>query len=270
MSITRRNHTKPGFTLIEVVLFLAISSAVLITILSSTSQSLARQRYNDSIQDLFSFLQSQYSAVINVQNSNGQGDSPDYLIYGKIIVFEGDTAPSGGSIINVYTVVGNIEFDKTNTIDNIFNSLDLKAVCNENTSYTTQWGAIIQDRVQTVGPLKQTIAILRSPTNGTVYTYKNKTNSAVVTKADCEAPSSSQNRDLVSSGKFSDSFTLAISNDNTTANAVDLCIYTDDAPSDKRRDIRISSKNSINSVYLIPLDVKEKDEANSEDMENRC
>lgn len=59
--------TKLAFTMIEVTLFLAISSAVAIAIMSGVSSSLRTRRYNDSVNDFVDFLRNAYSQTVNVQ-----------------------------------------------------------------------------------------------------------------------------------------------------------------------------------------------------------
>ena len=61
-----REH-RAGFTIIEVMLFLAISGFLLVGILAGTGAGIARQRYNDSVQNVAQILREQYSAAINVQ-----------------------------------------------------------------------------------------------------------------------------------------------------------------------------------------------------------
>lgn len=64
---------KKGFTLIEVTLFLAITVALFFPLIIGTSTSIARQRYQDSVNDTYSYLQSSYSEVENLINAN-KGD----------------------------------------------------------------------------------------------------------------------------------------------------------------------------------------------------
>ena len=68
------NKHKRGFTLVEVLLFLAISALIIISLMAGFSQAVARQRYNDSVQDLTEFLRKQYSDVITTSNSRGKDD----------------------------------------------------------------------------------------------------------------------------------------------------------------------------------------------------
>ena len=73
MGIKQKNQKK-GFTLIEVTLFLAITVALFFPLIIGTSTSISRQRYQDSVNDTNSYLQSTYSEVENLVNANS-GDS---------------------------------------------------------------------------------------------------------------------------------------------------------------------------------------------------
>lgn len=247
-----RKNTKKGFTLIEVILFLAISSAVLIAILAGTGRSLAQQRYNDSVQDISSFLQSQYSSVINVRNSSGRGNA-DLAIYGKLIVFnDAKISSSGGSIIDSYEVVGRLNNDKDTTAE-AFDTIGLAIVCAEKESYTSQWGATVE-KTDSHSAVTRTIAILRSPINGTIYTYRSRNEEALVTDSNC---ASGGLYDFLTGASdatkpFSSKFEKIPSNADTAFN---ICIYTkDEVYGGKRRNIRISNTNSVNSIQLVPLD----------------
>ena len=70
-----RRLSRSGFTLIEVTLFLAITVALFFPLIIGTSTSIARQRYQDSVNDVDSYLQNTYSEVENLVNSNDGGGS---------------------------------------------------------------------------------------------------------------------------------------------------------------------------------------------------
>ncbi len=235
---------KTGFTLIEVALFLAISGAILMFILSGTSNSLAQQRYNDTVQDIYSFLQSQYSSVISPQNTSDLSTNPgfsDRAIYGKLIVIDKDeVSGSGGSVINSWTVVGDIV--KKADIDKDFGSLNLKVRCDERASYSIQWGNKIETTASDHKKLSVSIAILRSPKNGTIITFKNE--GVRMTPGSCSA---SDEKDFFTAGTFTTSFKAGLE--------TDICVATEDnVYGGKRRNIRIMNANGINSINLIPLD----------------
>ena len=56
-----------GFTIIEVMLFLALSGFLLVGILAGTGSSIANQRYKDAVQDAADALRSAYSFVADTQ-----------------------------------------------------------------------------------------------------------------------------------------------------------------------------------------------------------
>lgn len=61
-----------GFTIIEVVLFLALSGVLIIQLLVGVNAALRQQQYRDTVQSFAGFLRDQYSRVINVENDRGR------------------------------------------------------------------------------------------------------------------------------------------------------------------------------------------------------
>ena len=101
-----------GFTLIEIVLFLAVTAALFIGITIGMQNTISRQRYDDAVQNFAEFMRSIYSEVSNPQSA-GKGNSTQYAIYGKLIVFgEGydlngvKITDSGVNSVFIYDVVG--------------------------------------------------------------------------------------------------------------------------------------------------------------------
>ena len=80
-----------GFTIIEVMLFFGISGFLIIGLMVGTSATIARQRYNDSVQDLAEFFRREYAAAINIEN--GRGDAID----NRACLEAGATSPVGGT-----------------------------------------------------------------------------------------------------------------------------------------------------------------------------
>ncbi len=58
---------RPGFTIIEVMLFLAISGFLLVGIFVGTGSSIANQRYKDAVQDAVDVIRNAYSFVADTQ-----------------------------------------------------------------------------------------------------------------------------------------------------------------------------------------------------------
>ena len=147
-----------GFTIIEVMLVLTISTALAMAILSTITTNIHRQRFLDSYTDLANYLRSAYSATINVQNprlftedsgfsctlnslwdENGRlttnTDTDNYpgrsrcAVYGKLITF-GEKDPETGAPstkVHMYDIIGRVYTGQMNiensTGDNAINSL---------------------------------------------------------------------------------------------------------------------------------------------------
>lgn len=102
---------RSGFTIIEVVLFLAISSSMAVLLLAGTGLVLQQQRYRDSVQSFASFFRGQYSRVISVENERAAGSCPiasadagptaigqsNCVIVGRYIMTENGTQAEGAS-----------------------------------------------------------------------------------------------------------------------------------------------------------------------------
>ena len=63
------SKTKKGFTIIEVILFLAVSGAIIAGVIATTSGTLSRRRYDDAVNDIVSHLRSIYSNAMNTEIS---------------------------------------------------------------------------------------------------------------------------------------------------------------------------------------------------------
>ena len=142
----KNNLVQKGFTLIEVILFLAISGAIFAMVMTGISTSTARRRYTDSVNDIVEQIKNAYSATINVENIrvktedssffcslssayNGSGGLvPDSkatstndnypgrskcAVYGQVITF----GEQGNTRMNRYDIIGRAVIDARNNID---------------------------------------------------------------------------------------------------------------------------------------------------------
>ena len=71
----RKPLIKKGFTMIEVLFFLAISGLILAYVISDTAGRTARYRYNDTVTDVVEEIRNAYSATINVENDHTPEDT---------------------------------------------------------------------------------------------------------------------------------------------------------------------------------------------------
>ena len=202
-----------GFTLIEITLFLAVTTALFLGIALGVNNSILQQQYNDTTQSFFEFLRSIYSEVSNPQ-SVGKGDS-NYAIYGKMIVFGetvdllGEKIPSSEQQIFVYDVIGEATTNNTGDIKSLLKDLGANvafvAVSNKKITnislaspekYAPHWSMGIETLEKTA--MKKTILVVRHPRSGTINTlvYNNaiqvnkevtKAQGTCIAKATCNA-----------------------------------------------------------------------------------
>lgn len=180
-----------GFTVIETMMFLAITGILVVGILYGTGTSINVQRYRDSVLSLQTTLQDQYSQVVNVRNEVSlEGLSCDT---NAVVTVDPDlgSAPRGqadcvvmGRYINTIdsrtlslgTVVGYISPNAV-TSTNDLQTLQLYALNTIPTSeeeYPIEWNAELQQAGGDM-PLEFSVLILRSPTSGIVRTFINPT-----------------------------------------------------------------------------------------------
>ena len=226
-----------GFTLVEVSLFLAITSLIFVGIVAGTQSSIYQQRYNDAVQSFADFLRNNYSQVLNVQ-SDGTGNSDD-VIYGRIITFgnNGDD----DKVIS-YSVIGKdtgegmgggaLERIQSSTVKARVGVKEDGSDAGLTESYIPKWGSKIQVKNgSSFGLFGGAIMIIRHPETGTVYTY--------VTD------------DSVEEGDYIEGKTFQTVK-------IDLCVNPDgniaggDGP---RKDVRVvANARNVSGVVLVPDD----------------
>lgn len=183
-----------GFTIIETMLFLAITGVLIASMLVGVGTSINIQRYRDSVTSFKSFLQSQYSDITNVQNDrdntwrcstsattsqSGTAESrgqSDCVLLGRYISITDTTMTV--ATVNAYQTPGTTP---TGTDIAILRSssytLGLSTINQQST--TLEWGTAIAWPVMGTGsrgalpttPRSIAILIVRSPDSGSVYTF---------------------------------------------------------------------------------------------------
>ncbi|MBR2586879.1 prepilin-type N-terminal cleavage/methylation domain-containing protein [Candidatus Saccharibacteria bacterium] len=269
MSLRRQK----GFTIIEVSLFLALSSFLMIGLIVGTNMSVSRQRYNDSINNFADYLRGAYSDVLNVSNystdssDNFNGGRSTTAVYGKFIVFgEAETAGStnSGTTVYSYDVVGNAISSSIasgltgNTILDMLQSNTIKAAIIDNTdcqsasacnnsfyrmeSYNIPWEGRAESSSGALA--RAAVLIVRSPITGTIRTYTFSTDSG------SELPSFHLSLGVASAR---DNFRTFLS--RMSQNDLDLCIDSDDNQNTNRRDVRVIGRASNSTgVFLVEMD----------------
>ena len=190
------NHKLAGFTIIETVLFLGISSFLVVALIAATGNSVNLQRYNDAVQTLKSTLQQQYADVASVENSRNNNWSCDSavtpvttgptsynrgqskcILMGKYVRLEDEK-------ISIYRVIGYQQATATlaNDVLSLRNNYRMNVLTTDVEKTTLEWGTRISypktqygDRNEAYAkpqnPRKLALLIVRSPDSGQIYTF---------------------------------------------------------------------------------------------------
>ena len=244
-----------GFTIIETMLFLAISGVLVVALLAGTGASINIQRYHDSLATLQTVLQDQYSQVANVRN-----ESPDTVI--TCDSSTGGVASSGGgsptnlrgqgdcvvigrqvvivdSNITTNTIVGYSTNSSSNYSTDISELKDYKlSILPEKTIQSSlEWGTKIawgsqingayngHDFKKPTTPRSINILILRSPKSGLIYTFTSDSENSSLSSmivAGNDVPGQSERRVCVDAdGLFQNGLAILLAQNASSASAVE-------------------------------------------------
>ena len=151
--------TQTGFTIIEVMLFLAITGMLAAAILVGSGIAIGQQRYRDSVGSLQSYIQQQYNKVTNVTNDRDRAWTCDSN--GTVTQVENASAgePRGTTEC---VVLGRLVTIATNY------KLGIAAIDQDDQSVS--WGAEVVKPL-TSTPMPLSILIVRSPLSGAMMTF---------------------------------------------------------------------------------------------------
>lgn len=176
-----------GFTVIEVMLFLAVSAILTVALLAGSGVAIGQQRYQDSVSSLKVLIQSQYNQANNVVNDRiGQEactgsnvsapvSSPeargtsDCVIVGRLLTVDGD-----GSSITTSTVLASrssaaSEETYGSNIEELRSyDLAVSPVGQEETQVA--WGNVLSAPGDDE-PRELAMLIIRSPLSGSIMTF---------------------------------------------------------------------------------------------------
>lgn len=157
-----------GFTIIEVILFLAISGALTVLIFIGAGTAIQRQQYKESVQSFAGFLRTQYSKVINVENNRTPGTCP---------ISGGDTSPNNRGQSNC-VIVGRYITSVTNLEGREYTTYPVYALYDGanwqyqlgslDTTYEVMWSMKTRLSSQADGGTKLSFLIYRDPEIGKI------------------------------------------------------------------------------------------------------
>jgi len=179
----------PGFTIIETMLFLAVTGLLVIGVLIGTGAALNTQRYRDSVESFKGLLQDQYADLGSVRNSRDNNWSCDNAANptqgGSIIRGQSDCLIVGkymridGRAITIYPVLAR-QTGSTSGLTDIA-ALDTRYAFHISTSEREnspmEWGTQIAWPKTGTGsrspatPRSMGILFVRSPESGSIYTF---------------------------------------------------------------------------------------------------
>lgn len=182
-------NKRAGFTVIEVMLFLAVTGLLAASVLVGSGIAINQQRYRDSVSSLQSYIQQQYSKVTSVANdrdqnwtcdSNGNVTAAPNVSAGEprgttncVILGRFITVDASGTNLTTSNVVG-YEIPNATTqasdIAEIANNYKLGISPIDQDAQVVSWGAqIVKPKTTTPQPLS--ILIVRSPLSGSIVTF---------------------------------------------------------------------------------------------------
>ncbi|MCX6728882.1 MAG: hypothetical protein NTV39_03930 [Candidatus Saccharibacteria bacterium] len=175
-----------GFTIVETMLFLAISALLIMGILVGTGSSINVQRYRDSVTSFQSYLQKQYSNVANVSNdsdlntcngvANNHTGQSECVILGKYITVDNNS----NKTVNVKNIIGIIPPANQSVPDNDLDAIKAYGPTVSDVgaeSFVIDWES---SAVKTDGsPTALSMIILRSPSSGIIRTFISSNNSTI-------------------------------------------------------------------------------------------
>lgn len=180
---------KDGFTLIEVMLVLGITGLILLGLLGGTFNSIAHQRYNDSLRNFAEYLSLQYSEVLSPESIGQTGNdlnlgNSERIILGKVIVFgsQDDSQVYSATLIGNVTPLTSKPSTTSDYITDLMSADGIGLYCGNTDSpstvseYLPLWEAQLiepstEHRVYNKNDkFKGTIVIARTPNSGTINT----------------------------------------------------------------------------------------------------
>lgn len=181
-----------GFTIIEVMIFLAVSGLLLFGIMAGTGTAIARQRYNDGVQSAQSFFQKQFDETLSVNNdrpsnqacanstvtagSDPRGASQCFIL-GKAMEFNYDSDPGK---IKVYQVIGSepIGGGTPSSEAQVISQYNPALVEPTSSEYELPWDMSVSGTqrvdgsgVSATNPAVRLLTFLRSPRSGAMVIF---------------------------------------------------------------------------------------------------
>lgn len=193
-----------GFTIIELMLFLAISGLMMIGIFAAGNNAINNQRYSTAVSGLQDFMQGQYNSVVNVRNdrttgscsgaglniagalSNPIGQS-DCTVIGRFITLQ-TTGAGASKVIDAYPVYATTDITDPSVTNapndrSALQNSGLVTDTSASDTYALDWDTnLVQPHATPMSPAETfSLLVYRSPLNGHIATLWNATGANAAT-----------------------------------------------------------------------------------------
>lgn len=179
---------RSGFTIIETMLFLAITGLLVVAVLVGTGATINRQRYRDSITSLQSIIQQQYSEVSSVNNDRdnswvcdstsgavaklGSGSSVSRGQSGCVVLGKLISSSDDGTSLIISDIIGSEVLNSTQAETDVEAlaqyKMHVSPVAEE--TYEIEWGSSLAKPGSDQNAVFS-VLILQSPLSGVVRTF---------------------------------------------------------------------------------------------------
>jgi len=183
-----------GFTIIETMLFLAVTGLLIAGVLVGTSASVNNQRYRDAVETFKNTLQTQYSELTSIRNDrsntwtcdsgavatdkgNEYRGQSNCVIVGRYVTIH-------GADITAYTVLAAKKASANATLGDLAGlsqNYNYNIISTDVEKTTMEWGTQIAWPASGLGakspktPRDMAFLFMRSPSSGGVYTFSTST-----------------------------------------------------------------------------------------------
>lgn len=178
-----------GFTIIEVMLFLAITGMLAAAILVGSGVAIGQQRYRDSVNSLQAYIQQQYNKATNVTNDRGKAwtcdsngnvsqvenasagearGTSDCVVMGRLVTVDATGTNLTSSVVVGYRTPGAAV--QASDIAEISANYKLGVAPIDKDDQSVSWGARVVKPKTTI-PMPISILIVRSPLSGALLTF---------------------------------------------------------------------------------------------------
>jgi hypothetical protein len=181
-------RVSPGYTIIEVSLFLAVSGLLVLIALIGTGTTIQATRFTDSSRSLHAYVQKQYDDILNgvdtrsgdeacsagvVDTSPATGQpvgTTTCLLLGKLVVFT-----QSANTVQSYTIIGTepASPDYTKSDEALIYDFQPTIVRNLGVdTYTIPWGATVSGSKRSIDATAvDALAFIRSPRSNRIVAY---------------------------------------------------------------------------------------------------